>query len=216
MSFTSFHIIYIILQSIKSFDSHSFHSRVILMPFLHFLSFLYFDSHSHHLRLTYLILVSFLSFLVAQRGYYYPDPPFVPTLCQEYRLTIGLGGSGPTITSVSDRGGLWPCTGSDCTYPEVYFLINFASSLDLHKKSLDLQHYLKSLGDQREFTITPIGLKLLRLRHISNLYQYTSHSGEKSYAMLSHKWHWHNSRPRPFLTRWSTNIYPWQWHKRSR
>ena len=127
MSFTSFHIIHIILQSIKSFDSHSFHSRVILMPFFHFLSFLYFDSHSHHLRLTYLILVSFLSFLVAQRGYYYPDPPFVPTLCQEYRLTIGLGGSGPTITSVSDRGGLWPYTGSDCTHPKAYSLINLYS-----------------------------------------------------------------------------------------
>ena len=28
-------------------------------------------------------------------------PPFVPTLCQEYRLTIGLGGSGPTIAAVS-------------------------------------------------------------------------------------------------------------------
>ena len=55
------------------------------------------------------------------------------------------------------------------------------------QKSLDLQHYLKSLGGQRESTITPIGLKLLRLRHMSNLYQYTSHSGEKSYAMLSHK-----------------------------
>ena len=27
--------------------------------------------------------------------------PCVPTLCQEYQLTIGLGGSGPTIVSVS-------------------------------------------------------------------------------------------------------------------
>ena len=30
-----------------------------------------------------------------------PDPPFVPTLCQEYPLTIGLGGSGPSIVAVS-------------------------------------------------------------------------------------------------------------------
>ena len=136
MSFSSFHIIHIILQLIKSFDSHSFHSRVILMPFFHFLSFLYFDSHLHHLRLIYLILVSFLSFICGTRGVLLPrPPPFVPTLCQEYRLTIGLGGSGPTITSVSDRGGLWPYTGSDCTHPKDHFLSNFASSLDLHKES---------------------------------------------------------------------------------
>ena len=42
-----------------------------------------------------------------------------------YWLTIGLGGSRPTITSVSDRDGLWPCTGSDCTYPKIYFLQTF-------------------------------------------------------------------------------------------
>ena len=50
--------------------------------------------------------------------------------------------------------------------------------------------------------------------NMPNLYQHTSHSGERGYAMLSHKWHWHNSRPRPFLTNWSTNIYPWYWHKK--
>ena len=61
--------------------------------------------------------------LVAHKGTITQTPPFVPTLCQEYQLTIGLGGSGPTITSVSDRGGLWPCTGSDCTYPQMYFLL---------------------------------------------------------------------------------------------
>ena len=56
--------------------------------------------------------------------YYYLDP-----LCASakdiYWLTIGLGGSRPTITSVSDRDGLWPCTGSDCTYPKIYFLQTF-------------------------------------------------------------------------------------------
>ena len=45
-----------------------------------------------------------------------------------YWLSIGLGGSRPTITSVSDRGGLWPCTGSDCTYPKVCFLISLFSN----------------------------------------------------------------------------------------
>ena len=38
--------------------------------------------------------------------------------------------------------------------------------------------------------------------------------GVRNHAMLSHKWHLHNSRPRPFLTQWSANIYPWQWHKK--
>ena len=66
--------------------------------------------------------------LVAHKGTITQTPPFVPTLCQEYQLTIGLGGSGPTITSVSDRGGLWPCTGSDSTYPRVCFLISLFSN----------------------------------------------------------------------------------------
>ena len=65
--------------------------------------------------------------LVAHKGTITQTPPFVPTLCQEYQLTIGLGGSGPTITSVSDRGGLWPCIGSECLYPKVDFLINLFS-----------------------------------------------------------------------------------------
>ena len=40
------------------------------------------------------------------KAYYYPRPPFVPTVCQKTMIFSGMGGSRPIITLVSDQ--FWP------------------------------------------------------------------------------------------------------------
>ena len=42
------------------------------------------------------------------KGYYYPRPPFVPTVCQKIMIFTRLGGLGLLLPWSLTNSGLWP------------------------------------------------------------------------------------------------------------